>query len=79
MKTTLDLDVLLAEAKRRAAATGTRLEAYLEDTLRALLLSRPETRQDGFRLRLPVVEGTAPPGVEVMDRKALYDLLGEPD
>lgn len=80
MKTTLELDDrLLREAKRRAAAAGTTLKAYVEDALRARMLPRPDKGRQGFRLRIPVVEGTAPPAVEVMDRRALYDLLDEPE
>ena len=80
MKTTLDLDDrVLSEAKRRAAAAGTSLKAYVEDALRARILPRPEGRTEGFRLELPIVEGTAPPTVEVMDRRALYDALDEPE
>jgi len=80
MKTTLDLDdALLTEAKRRAAAAGSSLKSYVEDALRARLLPRPGKKEERFRLKLPVVEGTAPPAVEVMDRRALYDLLDEPE
>lgn len=80
MKTTLDLDdTLLTEAKTRAAAAGTSLKSYVEDALRARLLPRPTKGEERFRLRLPIVEGTAPPAVEVMDRRALYDLLDEPE
>jgi len=76
MKTTLDLDDrLLREAKQRAAAAGTSLKAYVEDALRARFLPPPERKTARFRLQLPVVEGTAPPAVEIMDRKALYDFL----
>lgn len=32
-----------------------------------------------FRLDLPVVEGVEPPGVDVMDRRALYDFLDPPE
>ncbi len=79
MKTTLDLDdALLTEAKTRAAAAGTSLKSYVEDALRARLLPRLSGEQEPFRLKLPIVEGTAPPAVEVMDRRALYDLLDEP-
>lgn len=78
MKTTLDLDDrLLTEAKQKAAAAGTSLKAYVEDALRARLLPPPERKAARFRLRLPVVEGTAPPAVEVMDRRALFDFLEE--
>lgn len=75
MKTTLDLDdELLAEAKRRAAASGTTLKAYVEDALRARMLPKPAARTR-YRLDLPVVRGEAPPAVDVADRNALYDFL----
>ncbi len=75
MKTTLDLrDDLLAETKRRAAAAGMTLKAFVEDALQARLLPRPEVARP-FRLELPVVRGEAPPAVEVTDRRALYDFL----
>lgn len=75
MKTTLDLDdKLLRLAKQRAAAAGIPLRAYIEDAIRARLLPRPNTRR-AFTLDLPIVEGTAPPAVDVADRNALYDLM----
>jgi Arc/MetJ family transcription regulator len=75
MKTTLDLDDrLLREAKRRAAASGTTLRAFVEDALRSRLLPRP-ARGRRFRLKLPVVTGTRPPAVDVSDRRALYDFM----
>ena len=78
MKTTLDLDdQLLTEAKRKAAAAATSLRAYVEDALRARLLPPPERETERFRLQVPVVDGTAPPAVEVMDRRALYEFLEE--
>lgn len=78
MKTTLDLDdALLKEAKRRAATAGTSLKTYVEDALRARFLPRPAVGEKPFRLKVPMVEGTAPPAVDVMDRKALYQVLDE--
>jgi len=78
MKTTLDLDdVLLAEAKRRAAAEGVSLKAFVEEALRARMLPRPKT-QVAFRLELPVVRGHAPPAVSTSDRRVLDDYLDEP-
>jgi len=75
MKTTIDLDdELLRLAKQRAAAAGIPLRAYIEDALRARLLPRPRGRSK-FTLDLPIVEGTAPPAVDVADRNALYDLM----
>ena len=75
MKTTLDLDgALLREDKRRAAASGTTLRAFVEDALRSRMLPRP-TRRARFRLDLPVVTGTGPPAVDISDRRALYDFM----
>jgi hypothetical protein len=75
MKTTIDLDDdLLRLAKQRAAGAGMPLRAYIEDALRARLLPRPRGR-DRFTLDLPIVEGTAPPAIDIADRNALYDLL----
>jgi hypothetical protein len=75
MKTTLDLDdELLRLAKKRAAAAGLTLRAYVEDALRSQLLPRPQQRRH-FRLELPIVEGRAPPAVNIADRDALYDLM----
>ncbi len=75
MKTTIDLDdELLRLAKQRAAAAGVPLRAYIEDALRACLLPRPRGRSK-FTLDLPIIEGNAPPAVDVADRNALYDLM----
>lgn len=79
MKTTLDLDDdLLAEAKSNAAAAGTSLREYVEDALRARLAPPSSKTRKPFRLTVPIVDGVAPPTVEVMDRTALYDFLEEP-
>lgn len=76
MKTTLDLDEgLVREAKQRAAKAGMTLKSFVEEALRARLAPVPKKRK-GYRLDLPVMEGSAPPGVEVADRRALYDFLG---
>jgi hypothetical protein len=50
------------------------LRTFVEEALRARLLPRPRGR-DRFQLDLPVVEGTAPPAVDISDRNALYDLM----
>jgi len=77
MKTTLDLDDrLLGNAKRRAAAAGITLRAFVEDALRAKMLPRPGAKAK-FRLSVPIVNGTRPPAVDVADRRALYDLMEE--
>jgi Arc/MetJ family transcription regulator len=75
MKTTIDLDDdLLRLAKQRAAAAGMPLRAFVEDALRARLLPRARGRRT-FTLDLPIIEGSAPPAVDVADRNALYDLM----
>ena len=75
MKTTLDLDArLLSEAKRRAAAAGTTLKAFVEEALRGRMATRSVAPAE-YRLELPVVRGKRPPAVDVADRRALYDLL----
>jgi hypothetical protein len=75
MKTTIDLDArLLREAKQQAAAAGISLKTYLEEALRARLLPRP-AEQEAFRLVVPIMEGTAPPAIDIADRDALYDLM----
>lgn len=77
MKTTLDLDdALLAEAKRQASLSGTTFRAFVEEALRAQLIPRPET-ESAFELNLPVVDGSAPPPVDIADRCALYDFMSE--
>jgi Arc/MetJ family transcription regulator len=75
MKTTLDLDdAVLAQAKKRSAALGTTLKAFVEDALRARLLGAPGGRKR-YRYKMNVVHGTRPPSVDVSDRRALYDYL----
>ncbi len=77
MKTTLDLDdALLIEAKQRASLAGSTLKAFVEEALRARLLPRQEPSKP-FKLSLPVVEGTAPPTVDIADRRRLYDFMSE--
>jgi hypothetical protein len=79
MKTTLDLDdPLLAEAKKRAAASGMSLKSYVEEALRARMLPA-QTQRQAFKLRLPMIRGTRAPAVEVSDRRALYDFMDEDD
>lgn len=75
VKTTIDInDELLLEAKRRAAAAGMTLKALIEEALQARMLERH--REIGnFRLELPIVHGTAPPAVDIADRRNLYDVM----
>ena len=77
MKTTLDLDdAILAQAKRRSAALGTTLKAFVEDALRARLVRAPAGKKP-FRYEMKVVHGTRPPAIDVSDRRALHDFLDE--
>ena len=77
MKTTIDInDELLREAKRRAAAQGMTLRAFVEDALQARMLERSRER-GAFRIHLPVVQGTAAPAADIADRRSLYDHMDE--
>lgn len=75
MKTTLDLDdSILAQAKRRSAALGTTLKAFVEDALRARLLESPQKRKR-YSYKMNVVHGKKPPAIDISDRGALFDYL----
>lgn len=76
MRTTVRLDEhLLAEAKKRAAESGTTLTAVLEQALRESLARRsavPKSRP----VRLKTFKGTGlRPGVDLDDSAALLDLM----
>ena len=74
MKTTLNLnDRVLRLAKRRAARDGITLTRFVEDALRARL-AEARGRNQGYRLKLEIVTGNAPPSVDIADRDALYDV-----
>ena len=75
MKTTLNLDdELLQRAKRRAAARGTTLTAFVEEALRSSLSQRPSSE---FRLELPTVRGDRQPAVDPADRQVLHDRMAD--
>ena len=75
MRTTLDLDdALLTEAKRRAAAKGTTLTAFVEHALAAALAGRP-TARTRYRLAWKTHRGSSPPSVDVADRDRLLDAM----
>jgi hypothetical protein len=75
MRTTLDLDdALLAEAKRRAAAKGTTLTAFVEHALAAALAGRDESGPP-YRLAWKTHRGSSPPSVDVADRDHLIDVM----
>jgi hypothetical protein len=75
MKTTLDLDdAILALVKRRLAALGTPLKAFVEDALRARLIKSAKGRKS-YSYKMNVVRGTKPPAIDISDRGVLYDYL----
>ncbi len=66
---------LLAEAKHRAAATGTTLNAVLEQALRESL-ARREVKAAAQPLRLKTFKGNGlRAGVDLDDSAALRDLM----
>jgi Bacterial antitoxin of type II TA system, VapB len=75
MRTTIRIDDhLLAEAKARAAKSGSTLNAVIEDALRESLARRD--RSPGVRLPLPTFGGNGLlPGVDLDDNAALSDLM----
>lgn len=76
MKTTVDLpDELLITAKKRAAEKRTTLREIFEGALRREL-ARPESSGRARRrrkLRLLVVDGGLPPGLDVSNREKMYE------
>ena len=74
MKTTLNLnDRILQQAKRRATRDGITLTRFVEDALRAKLMSKGTGPQ--FKLELKTVTGNRPPNIDISDREALYDVM----
>ena len=75
MKTTLTLhDRILHQAKGRAAEDGITLTKFVEDALREKLMAQHH-RRPAFKARMRTVRGYAPPGVDISDRDALYDVM----
>jgi hypothetical protein len=77
MRTTVRLDEhLLAEAKKRAAESGTTLTSVLEQALRESL-ARRSPKAKGKPVRLKTFRGSgARAGVDLDDSAALLDLMG---
>ena len=74
MKTTLNLnDRILLRAKVHAAREGITLTRFVEDALRAKLMSA--SARPRFKLELKTVTGNRPPHVDISDREALYDVM----
>lgn len=77
MKTTLNLnDQILREAKGRAAQHGITFTKFVEDALCARLAPSRKSRQP-FKLHLEIVTGDSPPGIDISDRNALYDVIDD--
>ena len=78
MRTTVDIDEhLLAEAKQLAAGTHRTLGAVVDDALRKLMADAAARRREG-EVKLPVDgRGGLQPGVDLEDKEALAELLGD--
>ncbi|GBE67322.1 hypothetical protein MFM001_37840 [Mycobacterium sp. MFM001] len=78
MRTTVNIDDhLLAQAKVLAARTSRSLGAVLEDALR-VMLRRSDDEQSRGDFRLPTHgSGGLQPGVDLEDKEALAELLGD--
>jgi hypothetical protein len=73
-RTTVALeDGLLRELKKRAAGEGRSLQDVIGDLLRQAL-ANPRKRR--YRLPPPRWEAREQPGVDILDRDKLYDLMG---
>ena len=76
MKTTLNLEErLIREAKRVAAERGVTLTSVIEDALRRALDERRRVPRVAFDM--PVVAGHTRSEVDIADRDALYDRMGD--
>ena len=67
-------DKLLRELKKKAAEQGRTLQAVANDLLRRAL-AVPERPRDGFKLDLKGWEAKEQPGVDLLDRDKLFDLM----
>ena len=64
---------LLRLLKKKAADEGRTLQDVANDALRQGLAQRPG--QTGYRLRLQGWKAAEQPGVEILDRDKLFDLM----
>jgi hypothetical protein len=79
MRTTLNIDdLLIREAKKKAAETGKTLTAVIEDALRHELAGETVAAA-AFSLEFPTVKGTRLPMVDVADRDALLNFMENPE
>ena len=67
-------DGILRELKRRAAAEGRTLQSVANDLLRQALAGHGRPRER-FVLRLEGWQGAEQPGVDILDRDKLFDLM----
>lgn len=67
-------DKLLRELKKKAAEQGRTLQAVANDLLRHAL-ARPERQRNSFKLNLQGWEAKEQPGVDLLDRDKLFDLM----
>ncbi len=78
MRTTIDItDGLLRRAKERAAKNGITLRQIVETAL-AQFLAEPGERSD-YQLRWRPQSGELVTGINVNDRRDLYDAIDPPD
>jgi len=72
-RTTLTIDdQVLRELKKRASEEGRTLQAVMNDLLRGSLTARPSTP---YKFRLRGWKATEQPGVDLLDRDTLFDLM----
>lgn len=72
-RTTLTIDDhLLLQLKKKAAGEGRTLQAVTNDLLRQALVSPP---RKPYRLRLRGWKAAELPGVNILDRQMLFDLM----
>jgi predicted transcriptional regulator len=79
MRTTVTIDdELLAQAKVIAAQTHRTIGSVLEDALRKLISEQIGSTGDAYELpRLDFSRAGLQPGVDLQDKDALADLLGD--
>ena len=81
MRTTVTIDDdLLAAAKMMAARSHCTVGSVLEEALRELIARRDAAQASHVRVELPVSGRRGdPPPVDILDREALADALGDND
>lgn len=73
MCTTVNIDDdLFRNLKAQAAQRGTTLAALVNDLLRQASVPKPAT---GYKLELETFDGELMPGVDILDRKSLCDIM----